>query len=400
MNNKGFMHIKLLTIIIIVCIMCFTLIPNLITYYTNNKKDEYIEIAKKCIEEVKDSIDSVEYKQIPEENQALAVQISSLGLKIRSPYGSFKDEYSYVIVLNMGEYYDYYFASIDSSNRGIPVVNEKELNRDSIVYGEDKLTGINKFSSIENLYVSNTLFEKSDNSKENDKNVLLTPVSGELSVPYDFKADVHKIYDNLVKNIDTDIYNKEATINNGVLKYDNEIISSKYAKDINGFFRYLSFPDGEELKYYSGFVSYNKSYAAGIINESNDYENSNIVFDSNPTVVMNNSASLVEDEGNKYVMWNLMAIYPDNSNYTISECGAIIIKSNTSISANITFDTPSIMVGRSNNNCEVGNIFAIRKDNVKENDRFFARGYIKYKDKNGEEYIAYSRDTISALVKE
>ena len=44
-----------------------------------------------------------------------------------------------------------YFAAIDKTNRGIPIVSEKELNIDSIVHGKDKLSNINKFSSIEDL---------------------------------------------------------------------------------------------------------------------------------------------------------------------------------------------------------------------------------------------------------
>ena len=97
-------------------------------------------------------------------------------------------------------------------------------------------------------------------------------------------------------------------------------------------------------------------------------------------------------------MWNLMALYPNNANYTITECGALIIKSNDGNKVNLTLNTPNVMVGKSNNNCELGNIFAIRKDNVKKNDKFMARGFIKYKDSNGEEHITYSRDTILGIV--
>lgn len=399
MNNKGLMQIKLLAIIFIVGIICFTIIPKSISYYNNRKKDNYIRIAKECIDEVKDSIDTLEYKQMPLKNEALVVKLSNLGIKAKSPYGNFLDEYSYIIVVNIGEYYDYYIAAIDSSNHGIPIVSEKELNIDSIVYGRSQLTNINEFTSIDNLYIYDTLFEKSDSSKEEDVNIILTPISGELSVPYDFKADVHKIYDKLVKNIDTDIYNREATINNGVLKYNNKVIASNYAKDINGIFRYLSFPNGNSETYYASFVNYNKSYAAGVINESSDYSSSAMTFDSIPAIVMNKDAKVVIDQNKKYLMWNMMAIYPDNKNYTISECGALILKDNNATDVKITFDTRGVLVGKSNNNCELGNIFAIRKANINTNDRYFARGYIKYKDKSGREHISYSKATISALVK-
>ena len=57
------------------------------------------------------------------------------------------------------------------------------------------------------------------------------------------------------------------------------------------------------------------------------------------------------------------------------------------------------MIGKSNNGCELGNIFAIRKNNVKENEKLTARGYVKYKDKNGKEYTALGRDIISGIVK-
>ena len=399
MNNKGIMKIKLLAIIVIVGILCFTVVPNLYTYLKDRKKEIYINVALEYIDEVKSHINSLDYKQIPLENEALLVKLSSLDLNKNSPYGRFRDEYSYVIVLNKGDYYDYYFAAIDSSNHGIPLIGEKELSKESVVYGNSKLTNINKASSIKDLYVANIVFEESSNTKEDDVNILLTPVSGELTVSYDFMEDVHDIYDTLVKNMDTSIYNKEATVNNGVLKYNNQELSSDYSKDINGIFRYLSFPNNDEKLYYASFVNYTSNYVAGVINESGDYSSKNMVFDSVPTIVMNKNAKVVSDDSKNYLMWNMMAIYPNNDNYTISECGAILLKNNNATNINLTFDTSNILVGKSNNNCELGNIFAIRKDNISVNDRWFARGYIKYTDRFGNEYTNYSSEVISALVK-
>ncbi|MBQ7136684.1 MAG: hypothetical protein IJO43_01750 [Bacilli bacterium] len=400
MNNKGLVRIKVLTIVFICGIICFTLIPYLYNYYGNYKKEKYIEIAKEYIAEVKDSVNSLKYHQLPSSNEGLLVKLKDLELNKKSPYGKFDDEYSYVVVINMGDYYDYYFAAIDSKNYGIPVVNEKELTTDSIVYGKSKLTSIKQANYIDDLYIDGTIFKQSENSKKNDNNILLVPVSGELTVSYDFIENVHKIYTTLIKNMDTDIYNKEATINNGVLKYDNKVINDNYSKDINGFSRYISFPNNDDKIYYNSFVNYSKSYVAGIINESNDYETSDIVFDSMPTTVINRNAKTVTDNEQKYLMFNLMAIYPDNDNYSITECGALILKSNSGEIINIDFNTQNIIVGKSNNSCELGNIFAIRKSNVKENEKYIARGYIKYKDQNGKEYTTLSRDIIAGTVKQ
>ncbi len=399
MNNKGMMRIKLLAVILIIGLVSFVVIPSLYNYYKNKKNEDYINIALEYINEVKTNISSLSFKQIPLENEALLVKLSSLDLDKKSPYGTFQDEYSYVIVLNKGNYYDYYFASTDSANYGIPLIGEKELTKESVVYGKSKLTNIEKASNIKSLYVANTVFEVSNDTKEDDVNLLLSPVSGELTVSYDFMEDVHDIYDTLVKNIDTSIYNKEATINNGVLKYDNKELASNYDKDISGMFRYLSFPNNDEKLYYASFVSYTSNYVAGVINESGDYSSKNIVFDSIPTIAMNKSAKVVNDDNKNYLMWNMMAIYPNNDNYTISECGAIILKDNNATNVDLTLDTPNVLVGKSNNNCELGNIFAIRKDNISVNDRWFARGYIKYTDKLGNEYVNYSKDVVSALVK-
>lgn len=398
MNEKGFVQIKVLTIVFITGIICFTLIPYLLENYNIGLKKEYVEIAKKSIKKVKKSINSLDYSQMPEKNEGLLVRLSNLDIK-KSPYGKFKDEYSYVIAINLGDYYEYYFASLDSNNWGIPVVSEKELNVDSIVFGKSKLTNVVKSTSIDSIYISGTIFEESKDDKENDDNILLVPVTGDLTVSYEFKKDVHKIYDKLIKEVDTSVYNKEATINNGVLKYDNKEISSGYLGDINGFFRYISFPNNGDNLYYSSFVNYNKSYVAGIINRSDDYTTNDIVFDSKPTIVINKDAKVVKENDKKYLMWNLMAIYPDNSNYTVTECGALIVKNNNATEVIIDSNTRGALIGKSNNNCELGNIFAIRKTDVKTNERYFARGYIKYHDKKGNYYTIYSKDTISSLVK-
>lgn len=399
MNNKGFAQIKVLTIIFVVGILCFTIVPKAISRLESNNMNKYVEVAKKYINEVKTSINSLEYKQIPLEGEALLVPLSNLVTNDRSPYGSFVEDYSYVIVVNMGNVYDYYFAAIDTANYGIPIVKESELTVDAIVYGKSRLTAINKVTSIDNLNIANTIFTKSKNSKADDVNILLTPLSGELTVPYSFKADTFKIYDKIIKNIDTSIYNKEATISSGVVRYDGKVLGSDYSKDINGMFRYISFPNKDELEYYAAFVTYNKSYAGGVINDSDNYSSSDMIYDSLPTVVMNQNAKIVTEDDKRLLMFNMMALYPENDNYTITECGALIIKNNSVTEVDITKDTPGVLIGKSNNNCELGNIYAIRKTNININDRFFARGYIKYKDKMGLESIAYSKNVVSALVK-
>ena len=267
------------------------------------------------------------------------------------------------------------------------------------MYGEDNLSKINHINKIENLYVANTLYKRSKETKEDDKNILLTPVSGDLTVPYEFKEEVHSIYSSTIKNIDTNIYNKEVLINNGEVKYDNNVISNGYMKDLNGILRYISFPNNNSNEYLLSFVVNNNSYVAGVINKSDEYSSKNMIFDSVPTIVINETSKTVKDNEQKYLMWNLMTLVPNNDNYIITECGALIVKNNDDKDTNITFDTPKVLVGKSNNNCEFGNIFAIRKDNVKENDKFSARGYIKYQDRFGTEYISYSRDTVKGIVK-
>ena len=122
-----------------------------------------------------------------------------------------------------------------------------------------------------------------------------------------------------------------------------------------------------------------------------------MIFDSIPTIVINETSDTILDNNQKYLMWNLMTLFPNNDNYVITECGALIIKNNEGKDINITFDTPKVLVGKSNNNCELGNIFAIRKDNVSKNDKYSARGYIKYTDRFGNEYTSYSRDTMLGI---
>lgn len=399
MNNKGILRVKLLAILIIIGIFLFVGVPKGVEYFNNKSKDEYIEIVKKYIKEVKTNINSLSYKQIPNDKEAVLVKLDNLNTKGKSPYGSFKKEFSYVIVVNDNNHYDYYFAGIDSSMHGIPIIKESELNRESIVFGEENLSFINNVNSITNLYVGNTLFAKSSKSKEDDKNILLIPVSGELSVSYEFRSDVHKIYDNIVKNIDTSIYNKEAVINNGEIRYNNKIINKGYMTDINGLFRYMSFPSYDEKLYYASFVTSNNTYVAGVINKSGNYSSKNMIFDSMPTIVINEDAETVKENNKKYLMWNLMTLYPNNHNYTITECGAVIVKSTNNDKISLTMDTNSVMIGKSNNNCSLGDIFAIRKDNVKKGDKFIARGYVKYKDKSGNVYTTYSKNTVLGTVK-
>ena len=79
-----------------------------------------------------------------------------------------------------------------------------------------------------------------------------------------------------------------ATINNGVLKYKDTVISKEFNKDLNGLFRYLSFPNEVigGTHYYYSFITYNNNYAAGMIEKHGNYNNEHIEFSSMPKIIL------------------------------------------------------------------------------------------------------------------
>jgi len=396
-NEKGFTIVKLITVIAILGVVAILCYPKISSYISSDKVTSYISIAQDAITQVKKELEAENYKQIPSKNEGLLVPLYSIeDFSLTTPYGRFNKERSYVIAINRGTYYQYYFASVDSAKRGIPMVLEEELQEDSLVKGDNNLTVVKPIKELQEITISSVVYKVSENTKEDDKNLLLTPINDGVTVSYDFKKEIYSIYSNLIQNLDKDSYTKETNLSSGVLRYNSTILGGDYSKDLNGTFKYTYFVNEnleEQKSYYSSFLVNNKEYVGGIINKAGSFSNANMVFSGSPKTFLYHEVEKTKQEEINSVAWTGMVMYPNNSNYKIESCGVIVLKSREKVEE-INMNTPNVQVAKTVNGCDNAGIFQIRKNNPKPGETWYGRSFVTYFDLQNKHHTIYSDNIV------
>ncbi|TYQ15950.1 UNVERIFIED_CONTAM: hypothetical protein Cloal_2447 [Acetivibrio alkalicellulosi] len=114
------------------------------------------------------------------------------------------------------------------------------------------------------------------------------------------------------------------------------------------------------------------------------------VVEYSPFIALSNDV-LVDNDG-KTVMFTATRNMVEG--YSLIESGVILLKSDTDPEDEITLDTQNIVKGRINNDST--NQFYIRKINVLDGEIWYGRGYLIYRDLNGNIITVYSEITAKA----
>lgn len=138
MNRKGFSFIELLAVLALLGILSGIAIFGVSRYLDNSKKDIYLASVKAQIEAVKLIINSEDY-YVYDENTTYIFDVNILKQtdNIKSPYGEWKDAYTYVVYDNDKLYF--YWTGIDEKGWKIDLDKETQyLKRSDIYQTKDK----------------------------------------------------------------------------------------------------------------------------------------------------------------------------------------------------------------------------------------------------------------------
>ena len=139
-----FSIIKFTFCLIIIGIAIYYVVPS-----TTNKKEQYVSIAKKLMDNVSGLIENDNIK-VKDTNTTYYIPANCVNFKdeLKTPYGEF--EKAYIIVTYNGDKYKYYWTSVDNSNYGVPTIKAyKELSFDDIKSNVD-ISDIKTNISIDN----------------------------------------------------------------------------------------------------------------------------------------------------------------------------------------------------------------------------------------------------------
>ena len=127
-NNKGFTLIELLAVIIVLGVLMLVAIPSVTTYINNSRKNAYVTTAKKLVGGGVIFANSGKF-DLYDTDTTYYIPASCIATETggdASPYDKWKQKY--IIVTYSGDNYDYYWASTDNSNMGIPLTYNDNID--------------------------------------------------------------------------------------------------------------------------------------------------------------------------------------------------------------------------------------------------------------------------------
>ena len=139
LNNKGISVINLIILIATVGIMAIGCYFGFSTMIVNNKKDNFVNTAKKYVEGAKEQLLSENFMPNSGEGIIVPYEQIRLGKEYLSPYkrSKFDEDYSYVVIIknyDASAEYKYYVTQIDELGNCIELIDYDKINS----YGKEK----------------------------------------------------------------------------------------------------------------------------------------------------------------------------------------------------------------------------------------------------------------------
>lgn len=137
MKRNGFTLIELLATILILALLMLVAVPNVMSTIDKNKRDTYVEDAKRMITLAEYEVRSDTSIALPTSGKCIVIPLSSLDLSDfnEGPEGGSYDlTKSYVVIGRSGSTYNYYATIVenyDGTKRGIPLTSRDDLNKES-----------------------------------------------------------------------------------------------------------------------------------------------------------------------------------------------------------------------------------------------------------------------------
>ncbi len=162
MNEKGFTLIELLATIAILGLIMTIAVPNVISVIDKNKKNTYVEDAKKMITLAEYKFRSDTRIEAPAAGQCIVIRLRALDLTELHDGpegGSYDLDLSYVVIANVSGTYEYSVTiqeNYDGSKKGLALISRELLNKEtaskkiegSALHIEAPVTGNNLNGSI------------------------------------------------------------------------------------------------------------------------------------------------------------------------------------------------------------------------------------------------------------
>ncbi len=150
MNKKGFTLIEVIAVVVILGLLMIIAIPAVTQYINSSDESVYVNNVSSFLQQAKLLYQEKEFGPQIEVGDIMIVPISLLDMEkgntTNSPFGTYRQQQSYILVKRTAKSYDYYATIVDSTNRGLTEVKEDELNNN--VIGKVNITTVPMYDTL------------------------------------------------------------------------------------------------------------------------------------------------------------------------------------------------------------------------------------------------------------
>lgn len=152
MNKKGFSLVELLAVIIIIGVLATIGISAVSTYTQDSRKSAFSDQAKMYAEKISEDRAKDRLPVDVKDKEAILLPIENYQLDEdddhTTAYGKLRSEYSYIVLTNNNNTFNYYVFMLDDSNHAMVNVEFADISKDKVTTDQNEIAKIMNYRNV------------------------------------------------------------------------------------------------------------------------------------------------------------------------------------------------------------------------------------------------------------
>lgn len=136
MGNKGFTLIEIVAVVVILGVIMTIAVPAVSEQILSSRKTSYLSSVSAYAETIMGEYDMKSFGSYIYDDEIMLIPIKNIsldkGVNMKSPFGNFLNNYSYVVVVPEDNSYQFYANFLDDAGYGVNMVAVTSLEKDAV----------------------------------------------------------------------------------------------------------------------------------------------------------------------------------------------------------------------------------------------------------------------------